>query len=175
MGQRARCAAILLTLGQGVAAGVIVGPPTESANEPPTWFKGVEYPGRGAWEWLLKLADDSAIWLYTRQTVARSASGVSVWRRIEFRDPQAGATVSKLWSGTYLSLVERVDVNCSNPSERLRAATGYRSRNMTDPIQPQLVFDEGQSSWQPAIPGTERAVFASRVCALFNSERMRPY
>jgi hypothetical protein len=164
-----------VTFGHGVAAGVIVGPPAESANELPTWFKGVEYRGPGAWEWLFKAADDSALWLYTRQMIARSDSGVSVWRRIEFRDPQAAATASTLWSGTYLSVVERVDVNCSNFSERLRAATGYRSRNMTDLIQPQLVFDEGQSSWQPTIPGTADAAFASRVCALFRSQRIRPY
>jgi hypothetical protein len=175
MGRCARFAAILLTLGPAGAGGVIVGPPAESVHEPAAWFKNIEYPGPGAWEWLLKLQDDSAVWLYTRQNFARSGSAVSVWRRIEFRDPQVATTVSTLWSGTYVSLVERVDVDCNNPSERRRAATAYRGRNMTEPIEPALVVDEGHSSWQPAIPGTERAEFASRVCARFQSHRMQPH
>ena len=76
--------------------------------------------------------------------------------------------------GTYLSLVEEVDVNCANPSERLRAASGFRRRNMTDPIQPPLVFDPGQSSWQPVIPGTRLAVFATQICAVFAVHHMQP-
>ena len=165
-------AAIVLTLGSADLPGAES--PVEPANAPPAWTREIESSDPGAWEWLRTFNDGTAAWLFTRQNVRHRGTVLSVWRRIEFRDPQPGATFSPLWTGTYLSLVEQVDVNCVNPSELLRAISRFRRRNMTDPILPSLVFDPGQSSWQPAIPGTRVAVFVNHVCALFAVHRMQP-
>lgn len=165
-------AAAVLCLGPAALRGAEPHPPP---GAPATWTRGIDWPGAGGWEWLRTADDGSAVWLFTRQDAERSGSTLSVRRRIEYRDPQPGASVSPLWSGSYLSLVEQLDVDCAAATERRRSVSAFRGRNMTDPIQPPLVLDPAQRSSQPAIPGTQPATFVQQVCARFGRHYMKPY
>jgi hypothetical protein len=171
-----RCAllsAVLLALGSGSAW--TAGETTPGAADGRlTWAKGFETGGSWGWERLSTFTDGAEVWLFTRRNARPSGSAVSVWRRIEFRDPQPGSTMSPRWLGTYLSVVEQVDVDCTASAERVKSANGFRGRNMTDPIEPPRVFKAEESAWQPAIPGTQRAAFVQQMCALFTLHRMQP-
>jgi hypothetical protein len=171
-----RCAllsAVLLALCPGSAwtAGETTPGAAESRS---TWADAVEAAGSRGWERLNTFTDGAEVWLFTRRDARPNGSSVSVWRRIEFRDPQAGSAMSPRWMGTYLSVVEQVDVDCTAFAERVKSANGFRGRNMTDPIEPPRVFKAGESAWQPAIPGTQRAAFVQQMCSLFMLHRMQP-
>ena len=144
------------------------------AESPSTWANAVEAAGSGGWERLNAFTGGAEVWLFTRRDARPNGSAVSVWRRIEFRDPQPGSTMSPRWTTTYLSVVEQVDVDCAASAERVKSANGFRGRNMTDPIEPPRVFKAGERAWQPAIPGTQRAAFVQQMCALFTLHRMQP-
>lgn len=86
------------------------------------WVKRLEIPLDSDWEWIETAAD--RVFFATRLGATRKGDVVTMWLRVEFRDPQA--------AGKHLSVAEKDEWDCRTRKRSTLATTLYRWNNLQD-------------------------------------------
>lgn len=86
------------------------------------WVKRLEIPLDSDWEWV-ETAEDR-VFFATRLDATRKGDVVTMWLRVEFRDPQPAAK--------HLSVAEKDEWDCRTRKRSTLATTLYRWNNLQD-------------------------------------------
>ena len=86
------------------------------------WVKRLQIPLDSDWEWI-ETAEDR-VFFATRLGATRKGDVVTMWLRVEFRDPQP--------AGKHLSVAEKDEWDCRTRKRSTLAATLYRWNNLQD-------------------------------------------
>ena len=146
---------ILLVVGL-LAAGPVFGQVVEVpmkglGNE---WVKQLDLKGRMDWEWVETYP--SEVYFVTRQDVAREGDVVTMWTRVEYRDPQL--------PGPHRSVASRDSWDCATQRRAQLSTLYYKWNNLDDP-EPQRSVTMMQS-WQGIEPGSLGETLLEFACGL---------
>lgn len=115
--------------------------------DPMAWVKTLDPMLAGGWEFRAVASDGSWAAFATRHQIKRAASLVTVWLRQEYAEPQTGG------SGNYLSVVEKVQYDCTKEHARPLVIIYYAANNIQGGEQTEEA-DLKTAAWNPIVPGT---------------------
>ena len=139
-------------LGAGPAAAQITSVPMQGlGNE---WVKRLDLKGRMDWEWIETYPD--RVFFATRRDAQRNGDIVTMWMRIEYKDPQSPST--------HRSALSRDDWDCK---EKRRATVGtffFKWNNLQDedPERSTALF----KTWEKIEAGTLAQTLLDFACGL---------
>jgi hypothetical protein len=139
-------------LAAGPAAAQITSVPMQGlGNE---WVKRLDLKGRMDWEWIETYQD--RVFFATRRDAQRNGDIVTMWMRIEYKDPQSPST--------HRSALSRDDWDCK---EKRRATVGtffFKWNNLQDedPERSTALF----KTWEKIEPGTLAQTLLEFACSL---------
>ena len=115
--------------------------------DPMAWVHTLDPMTAGGWEFRA-VANDGAWATYsTEHQMKRSGHLSTVWLREEFAEPQTGG------NGPYLSIVEKVQYDCSKDRARPLVVIYYSDNNVRGSEQTEEA-DEKTAVWNSIVPGT---------------------
>lgn len=144
--------ALAALLAAGHAAAQITSVPMQGlGNE---WVKRLDLKGRMDWEWIETYPD--RVFFATRRDAQRNGDIVTMWMRIEYKDPQSPST--------HRSALSRDDWDCK---EKRRATVGtffFKWNNLQDddPERSTALF----KTWEKVEPGTLAQTLLEFACNL---------
>jgi hypothetical protein len=118
------------------------------------WVKKLELRGRSDWEWLETYPEQ--VYFATRVEAERNGDIVTMWLRIEYRNPQS--------PGAHRSAVSRDDWDCVKRQRSTRGLIFYKWNN--------LQSDEPERStnllryWEKIKPGTIGETLLNFACSI---------
>jgi hypothetical protein len=115
--------------------------------DPMAWVRTLDPMAAGGWEFRAVAADGSWATYSTTHQMKRAGSQVTVWLRQEYAEPQAGG------SGKYLSLVEKIQYDCTRDRARPLLIIYYAGNNIQGSEQSEEV-DPKTAVWNAIVPGT---------------------
>lgn len=145
-------------LGAGPAAAQITSVPMQGlGNE---WVKRLDLKGRMDWEWIETYPD--RVFFATRRDAQRNGDIVTMWMRIEYKDPQSPST--------HRSALSRDDWDCK---EKRRATVGtffFKWNNLQDddPERSTALF----KTWEAIEPGTLAQTLLDFACTLTPTQQL---
>src|ERR1700693_4565295 len=122
--------------------------------DPMAWVRTLDPMAAGGWEFRAVAADGSWATYSTIHQMKRAGSKVTVWLRQEYAEPQAGD------NGKYLSVVEKIQYDCTKDRARPLLVIYYAGNNIQGSEQTEET-DAKTAVWIPIVPGT-RDEFNSR-------------
>ncbi len=148
----AALAGVALVLAAGSAAQINEVPMKGLGNE---WVKRLDLKGRMDWEWIETYP--TAVYFATRQDVERDGDVVTLWTRIEYRDPQASPVPHR-------SVASRDAWDCAS-KRRSNVSVLYYEWNDLEDSEPGK-GTPGLPSWDAVEPGTLGATLLDFACSL---------
>jgi hypothetical protein len=115
--------------------------------DPMTWVRTLDPMAPGGWEFRAVAADGSWATYSTTHQMKRAGSQVTVWLRQEYAEPQAGG------SGKYLSVVEKIQYDCTKDRARPLLIIYYAGNNIQGSEQSEEI-DSKTAPWNAIVPGT---------------------
>jgi hypothetical protein len=115
--------------------------------DPMAWVRTLDPMAAGGWEFRAVAADGSWATYSTTHQMKRSGGQVTVWLRQEYAEPQAGG------SGKYLSVVEKIQYDCTRDRARPLLIIYYAGNNIQGSEQSEEA-DAKTAVWNPIVPGT---------------------
>ena len=115
--------------------------------DPMAWVRTLDPMAAGGWEFRAVAADGSWATYSTTHQMKRVGSQVTVWLRQEYAEPQAGG------SGKYLSVVEKIQYDCTKARARPLLIIYYAGNNIQGSEQSEEV-DAKTAVWNAIVPGT---------------------
>jgi hypothetical protein len=115
--------------------------------DPMAWVRTLDPMAAGGWEFRAVAADGSWATYSTTHQMKRAGSQVTVWLRQEYAEPQAGG------SGKYLSVVEKIQYDCTRDRARPLLIIYYAGNNIQGSEQSEEV-DPKTAVWNAIVPGT---------------------
>jgi hypothetical protein len=118
------------------------------------WVKKLELRGRSDWEWLETYPEQ--VYFATRVEAERNGDIVTMWLRIEYKNPQS--------PGAHKSAVSRDDWDCVKRQRSTRGLIFYEWNNLQD--------DEPEHSanllryWEKIEPGTIGETLLDFACSI---------
>jgi hypothetical protein len=146
----ALAAAGLLALGS-VSAQVNEVPMKGLGND---WVKELKLKGRMDWEWIETYTDQ--VYFATRQDYEREGDVVTMWTRIENREPTE--------PGAHRSAASRDRWDCSNRRKANVNTVYYRWNNLDD--NEPITVRANLTDWQVVEPGTLGETLLGFACSL---------
>jgi hypothetical protein len=139
-----------------VAAGGAVGqvntvPMKGEGND---WVKELDLKGRMDWEWIETYPKE--VYFATRQDFKREGEIVTMWTRIEYREP--------LDPGPHHSVASKDQWDCKAKRKANESTVYYRWKNLDD-AEPK-VGKPGLLAWDPVEPGTLGETLLQFACSL---------
>jgi hypothetical protein len=114
---------------------------------PMAWVRTLDPMAAGGWEFRAVAADGSWATYSTTHQMKRAGSQVTVWLRQEYAEPQAGG------SGKYLSVVEKIQYDCTRDRARPLLIIYYTGNNIQGGEQSEEA-DPKTAVWNAIVPGT---------------------
>jgi hypothetical protein len=114
---------------------------------PMAWVATLDPMAPGGWEFRAVAADGSWATYSTTHQMKRAGSQVTVWLRQEFAEPQAGS------NGKYLSVVEKIQYDCTRDRARPLLIIYYAANNIQGGEQSEEA-DAKTAVWNAIVPGT---------------------
>ena len=115
--------------------------------DPMAWVRTLDPMSAGGWEFRAVAADGSWATYSTIHQMKRAGSQVTVWLRQEYAEPQAGD------NGKYLSVVEKIQYDCTKDRARPLLVIYYAGNNIQGSEQSEEA-DVKTAVWNPIVPGT---------------------
>jgi hypothetical protein len=115
--------------------------------DPMAWVRTLDPMTAGGWEFRAVAADGSWATYSTVHQMKRAGSQVTVWLRQEYAEPQAGD------NGKYLSVVEKIQYDCTKDRARPLLVIYYTGNNIQGSEQSEEA-DAKTAVWNPIVPGT---------------------
>jgi hypothetical protein len=115
--------------------------------DPMAWVRTLDPMAAGGWEFRAVAADGSWATYSTTHQMKRVGSQVTVWLRQEYAEPQAGG------SGKYLSVVEKIQYDCTRDRARPLLIIYYAGNNIQGSEQSEET-DPKTAVWNAIVPGT---------------------
>jgi hypothetical protein len=115
--------------------------------DPMAWVRTLDPMAAGGWEFRAVAADGSWATYSTVHQMKRAGSQVTVWLRQEYAEPQAGD------NGKYLSVVEKIQYDCTKDRARPLLVIYYTGNNIQGSEQSEEA-DAKTAVWNPIVPGT---------------------
>jgi hypothetical protein len=115
--------------------------------DPMAWVRTLDPMAAGGWEFRAVAADGSWATYSTTHQMKRVGSQVTVWLRQEYAEPQAGG------SGKYMSVVEKIQYDCTKDRARPLLIIYYAGNNIQGSEQSEEV-DAKTALWNAIVPGT---------------------
>src|SRR5882757_7514683 len=115
--------------------------------DPMAWVRTLDPMAAGGWEFRAVAADGSWATYSTAHQMKRAGSQVTVWLRQEYAEPQA------VGSGKYLSVVEKIQYDCTKDRARPLLIIYYAANNIQGSEQSEEV-DAKTAVWNAIVPGT---------------------
>jgi hypothetical protein len=115
--------------------------------DPMAWVRTLDPMAAGGWEFRAVAADGSWATYSTTHQMKRVGSQVTVWLRQEYAEPQAGG------SGKYLSVVEKIQYDCTRDRARPLLIIYYAGNNIQGSEQSEEA-DAKTAVWSAIVPGT---------------------
>lgn len=118
------------------------------------WVKKLNIPLDSQWEWI-ETANDR-VFFATRLAARRRGDVVSMWIRVEYRDPQP--------PDNRLSVAERSEWDCANRRRAVRDSVVHKWNNLDDanPIRAEIPL----RSWEPIKDDTAGEALLDFACAI---------
>jgi hypothetical protein len=116
-------------------------------TNPMSWVKTLDPMAAGGWEFRAVAADGSWATYSTAHQMKRAGSQVTVWLRQEYAEPQTGG------NGKYLSVVEKIQYDCTKDRARPLLIVYYAGNNIQGSEQSEEV-DSKTTAWNAIVPGT---------------------
>lgn len=118
------------------------------------WVKKLNIPLDSQWEWIETATD--RVFFATRLAARRRGDIVSMWIRVEYRDPQP--------PDNRLSVAERSEWDCANRRRAVRESVVHRWNNFDDanPIQAEIPL----RSWEQIKDDTAGEALLDFACAI---------
>ncbi len=118
------------------------------------WVKNLEIGLDSEWEWVETGAD--RVYFATSLGAARRGDLVTMWVRVEYRDPQP--------PGNYLSVAEKNQWDCSNRRRSVIASVLHRWNNLRDsaPVEATVPL----RTWEDIKPDTVGEPLLDFACSL---------
>jgi hypothetical protein len=126
--------------------------------DPMAWVRTLDPMSAGGWEFRAVATDGSWAAYSTQHQMKRSGNLVSVWLRQEYAEPQVGS------NGKYLSLVEKIQYDCSKERARALLVIYYAGNNVQGSEQSEEV-DAKSAVWSAIVPGTRDEFNFQWACA----------
>jgi hypothetical protein len=114
---------------------------------PMAWVGTLDPMAAGGWEFRAVAADGSWATYSTTHQMKRAGGQVTVWLRQEYAEPQAGG------SGKYLSVVEKIQYDCTKDRSRPLLIIYYAGNNIQGGEQSEEA-DAKTAVWDAIVPGT---------------------
>jgi hypothetical protein len=114
---------------------------------PMAWVRTLDPMAGGGWDFRAVAADGSWATYSTTHQMKRAGSQVTVWLRQEYAEPQAGS------SGKYLSVVEKIQYDCTRDRSRPLLIIYYAGNNIQGGEQSEEA-DAKTAVWNAIVPGT---------------------
>lgn len=115
--------------------------------DPMAWVRTLDPMAAGGWEFRAVAADGSWATYSTNHQMKRAGSQVTVWLRQEYAEPQSGG------NGKYLSLVEKIQYDCTKDRARPLLVIYYAGNNIQGSEQSEEA-DAKTAAANPIVPGT---------------------
>jgi hypothetical protein len=115
--------------------------------DPMAWVRTLDPMAAGGWEFRAVAADGSWATYSTTHQMKRTGSQVTVWLRQEYAEPQTGG------NGKYLSVVEKIQYDCTKDLARPLLIIYYAANNIQGSEQSEEV-DAKTAVWNAIVPGT---------------------
>jgi hypothetical protein len=144
--------AAALALAAGAGAQINEVPMKGLGNE---WVKQLDLKGRMDWEWIETYP--SEVYFATRKDAGRDGDVVTMWTRIEYRDPQGGPVAHR-------SVASRDAWDCAGKRRSNLSTIYYRWSNLEDG-DPQK-GTPGLAQWDAVEPGSLGATLLEFACSL---------
>ena len=118
------------------------------------WVKQLDLRGRMDWEWLETYP--TQVYFATRQDSERKGNIVTMWLRIEYKDPQS--------PGAHLSALSRDDWDCAKRQRSTRGLLFYQWNNLQadEPVRSTNLL----RYWQKIEPGTIGETLLNFACSI---------
>jgi hypothetical protein len=115
--------------------------------DPMAWVRTLDPMAAGGWEFRAVAADGSWATYSTTHQMKRAGSQVTVWLRQEYAEPQASD------NGKYLSVVEKIQYDCTKDRARPLLVIYYAGNNIQGSEQSEEA-DAKTAVWNLIVPGT---------------------
>jgi hypothetical protein len=115
--------------------------------DPMAWVRTLDPMAAGGWEFRAVAADGSWATYSTTHQMKRAGSQVTVWLRQEYAEPQTGG------NGKYLSIVEKIQYDCTKDRARPLLIIYYSGNNIQGSEQSEEA-DARSAAWNAIVPGT---------------------
>ena len=115
--------------------------------DPMAWVRTLDPMAAGGWEFRAVAADGAWATYSTTHQMKRAGGQVTVWLRQEYAEPQAGG------SGKYLSVVEKIQYDCTRDRARPLLIIYYAGNNIQGSEQSEEA-DAKAAVWNAIVPGT---------------------
>jgi hypothetical protein len=118
------------------------------------WVKKLELRGRSDWEWLETYPEQ--VYFATRVESERNGDVVTMWLRIEYKNPQS--------PGAHKSAVSRDDWDCVKRQRSTRGLIFYKWNNLQadEPIRSTNLL----RYWEKVAPGTIGETLLNFACSI---------
>jgi hypothetical protein len=143
------------------AAGLmLLGPSWAQVNEVPMkgvgndWVKELDLKGRMDWEWIETYSNE--VYFVTRQDYERKGEMVTMWTRVEYREPQE--------PGAHRSAASRDQWDCKGKRKANVNVVYYRWKNLDD--NDAVTARANLPDWHPVEPGTLGNTLLQFACSL---------
>ncbi len=126
------------------------------------WVKQLELRGRMDWEWIETYP--MQVYFATRQDSRRDGNVVTMWLRIEYKDPQS--------PGSHRSAVSRDDWDCVKRQRSTQGLVFYKWNNLedTDPVRSTNLL----RNWEKIQVGTMGDTLLDFACSIHPTQDLVP-
>ena len=126
------------------------------------WVKKLELRGRSDWEWLETYPEQ--VYFATRVEAERNGDIVTMWLRIEYKNPQS--------PGAHKSAVSRDDWDCVKRQRSTRGLIFYKWNNLQadEPVHSSNLL----RYWEKITPGTIGETLLDFACSIKAVEPLIP-
>jgi hypothetical protein len=139
------------------AAAAPTAPPVAPA---PTWKSVLDPLNAGGWHFIAEGPSENPSAVYaSTHNVLHDGNVITAWMRWEFSRPQA-----EVYPLHYLSAVTREELDCDARSYRRSAVIYYAQNNLREK-GPSFTALNDDTTWKPAIPGSEADEMLNWGCA----------
>jgi hypothetical protein len=119
------------------------------------WVKALDLKGKMDWEWIETYPSEA--YFATRKDVERKGDVVTMWTRIEYRDPKITPTQHR-------SAASRDDWDCAGKRRSNVSVVYYRWSNLDD--NEPMKATPGLRQWDKVEPGSLGATLLEFACGL---------
>lgn len=133
---------------------------TAPVAAPPSWKSTLDPLSPGGWAFISDGPTENPSVLYaSTHNMLHDGNVVTAWMRWEFSRPQA-----EVYPLHYLSAVTREELDCDGRSYRRSAVIYYLGNNL-EQKGPEFTALNDDTTWKPAIPGSEADAMLNWGCA----------